>query len=208
MLPSNAVHNVSARPASLIALIVINVRRTSGCTMIGSAGLSGNFGPGQRAALQTLLGVSGRILIRDLRHREPLHADAEPRLVHHHEHRGEAAIFLTDQIAHRIVVIHHTGGIAVDAHLVLDRAAGDAVLRAERAVGIDQDFGTMKSEMPFVPSGAPSMRASTRCTMFSVRSCSPPEMKILVPLILKEPSAVVAALVRRSPKVRCRNAAR
>jgi hypothetical protein len=27
------------------------------------------------------------------------------------------------------------------------------------------NFGTMKSEMPLVPSGAPSMRASTRWTM-------------------------------------------
>ena len=41
----------------------------------------------------------------------------------------------------------------------------------------------MKSEMPFVPSGAPSMRASTRWTMFSVRSCSPAEMKIFWPVI-------------------------
>ncbi len=47
-----------------------------------------------------------------------------------------------------------------------------------------RNFGTMKSEMPFVPSGAPSMRASTRCTMFSVRSCSPAEMKIFCPVIL------------------------
>ena len=65
---------------------------------------------------------------------------------------------------------------------------------------LTRTFGTMKSEMPLVPSGAPSMRASTRCTMFSVRSCSPPEMKIFVPLILKEPSACFAALVRSNPR--------
>jgi hypothetical protein len=47
-----------------------------------------------------------------------------------------------------------------------------------------RNFGTMKSDTPLVPAGAPSMRASTRCTMFSARSCSPAEMKILVPLIL------------------------
>src|SRR5215217_3087296 len=46
-----------------------------------------------------------------------------------------------------------------------------------------RNFGTTKSELPFVPIGAPSMRASTRCTMFSARSCSPAEMKILVPEI-------------------------
>ena len=45
-------------------------------------------------------------------------------------------------------------------------------------------LGTTKSDTPLMPAGAPSMRASTRCTMFSVRSCSPPEMKILVPVIL------------------------
>ena len=38
---------------------------------------------------------------------------------------------------------------------------------------LTQNFGTMNSEMPRTPGGAPSMRASTMCTMFSVRSCSP-----------------------------------
>ena len=31
-------------------------------------------------------------------------------------------------------------------------------------------FGTMNSEMPFTPGGAPSMRPSTMCTVFAVRS--------------------------------------
>ena len=44
--------------------------------------------------------------------------------------------------------------------------------------------GTMNSEMPFTPSGAPSMRASTRWTMLSDMSCSPAEMKIFWPEIL------------------------
>ena len=47
-----------------------------------------------------------------------------------------------------------------------------------------RNFGTTKSEMPLVPDGAPSMRAMTRWTMFSDRSCSPAEMKILVPVRL------------------------
>ena len=46
-----------------------------------------------------------------------------------------------------------------------------------------RNFGTTKSDRPFVPSGAPSMRASTRCTMFEVRSCSPAEMKIFWPVM-------------------------
>ena len=40
-----AVHSTSARPASLKARMVISARRMSGWTMIGSAGLSGAFGP-------------------------------------------------------------------------------------------------------------------------------------------------------------------
>jgi alkylation response protein AidB-like acyl-CoA dehydrogenase len=44
--------------------------------------------------------------------------------------------------------------------------------------------GTMKSEMPLMPSGAPSIRASTSWMMFSARSCSPPEIQIFWPVIL------------------------
>jgi hypothetical protein len=46
------------------------------------------------------------------------------------------------------------------------------------------NFGTMNSEMPLTPSGAPSMRASTRWMMLSDMSCSPAEMKIFWPEIL------------------------
>ena len=42
----------------------------------------------------------------------------------------------------------------------------------------------MNSEMPFTLSGAPAILARTRWMMFSARSCSPDEMKILVPVIL------------------------
>jgi hypothetical protein len=42
----------------------------------------------------------------------------------------------------------------------------------------------MNRERPLVPGGAFSTRASTMWMMFSARSWSPPEMKILVPLIL------------------------
>ena len=72
--------------------------------------------------------------------REALDGDAEPRAVHHHEHRGEAAILLADQPALGAVVVQDAGRIAVDAHLVLDRAADDAVARAGRAVGVGQEL--------------------------------------------------------------------
>ncbi|MCY1550077.1 hypothetical protein D9M68_862960 [compost metagenome] len=47
-------------------------------------------------------------------------------------------------------------------------------LRAPRLPSaFTRNFGTTNSDIPFTPSGAPGMRASTRCTMLSVRSCSP-----------------------------------
>ena len=99
------------------------------------------FRAGQRTALQTVLRVSRRVLIGDFRLRQPLHRDAKPGLVHHHEHALHALVFLADQPAGGAVIVHHAGRIAVNAHLVFDRAAGDAVGRAERTVGIDQHLG-------------------------------------------------------------------
>ncbi len=46
---------------------------------------------------------------------------------------------------------------------------------------VTMNLGTMNSEMPLVPAGASGVRASTRWMMFSAMSCSPNEMKILVP---------------------------
>jgi hypothetical protein len=47
------------------------------------------------------------------------------------------------------------------------------VARARLAVAFGRNFGTMNSEMPLTPGGAPSMRASTRWMMFDAKSCSP-----------------------------------
>ena len=52
----------------------------------------------------------------------------------------QAAVLLADQPAGGAVVVHHAGRVAVDAHLLFDRAAGDAVARAERAVGVDHEL--------------------------------------------------------------------
>ncbi|KMQ53287.1 hypothetical protein ACS96_29840 [Pseudomonas aeruginosa] len=46
-----------------------------------------------------------------------------------------------------------------------------------------RNLGTMNREMPRVPFGASGRRARTMWTMFSVRSCSPEEMNIFVPLM-------------------------
>ncbi|SKY05139.1 Uncharacterised protein [Mycobacteroides abscessus subsp. abscessus] len=44
-------------------------------------------------------------------------------------------------------------------------------------------LGTMNSEMPLTPGLPPGALASTRCTMFSPSSWSPPEIHILVPVM-------------------------
>ncbi|MNJ57889.1 hypothetical protein D3C77_535000 [compost metagenome] len=56
-------------------------------------------------------------------------------------------------------------------------------LRAPRLPSaLTRNLGTMNRLMPRVPWGASGRRASTMWMMFSVRSCSPLEMKILVPV--------------------------
>jgi hypothetical protein len=56
-------------------------------------------------------------------------------------------------------------------------------LSAGEPSGPGRNLGTMNRERPFVPAGAPSTLASTMWMMFSVRSCSPAEMKIFCPSI-------------------------
>ena len=84
----------------------------------------------QRAALTAFLRVDGGVLVSDLALRQALQADAETRGVHHDEHSGEALLGLADQPALRAVIVHHTGSVAVDAHLLLERSAAEAVALA------------------------------------------------------------------------------
>ena len=65
--------------------------------------------------------------------------------------------------------------------------------------GSKWNFGTTNSDRPFVPGPAPSGRASTRCTMFSVMSCSPEVMNRFTPSMCHVPSACSTALVRPAP---------
>ena len=95
---------------------------------------------GERAALNTLAGIIGGILIGDFRDRQALQADAKAGFVHHHEHGVEALVLRADEIARRLVVVHDAGRVAVNAHLVLDRAAGDGVAASERAIGLDHEL--------------------------------------------------------------------
>ncbi|MCY1455212.1 hypothetical protein D9M71_723290 [compost metagenome] len=59
-----------------------------------------------------------------------------------------------------------------------------AGLRAPRLPSaLTRNLGTRNNEIPLGPAGASGNLARTRWMMFSVRSCSPPVMKILVPLM-------------------------
>ena len=53
-----------------------------------------------------------------------------------------------------------------------------AFLSATSPLSATLNLGTMNKEIPLTPAGASGRRASTICTIFSERSCSPAEMKI------------------------------
>ncbi len=92
------------------------------------------------AALAALARVGERGLECAFALGESLQPDPEPRVIHHREHVLEAAIDLADQPAPRIVEVHHAGGRAVDAELVLDARAADAIRRAGLALGVRQEL--------------------------------------------------------------------
>ncbi len=97
----------------------------------------------RRPALPAFPGEGERLLVGALGHATPCRPTAEPRVVHHREHAGEAAVFLADEIADRaaLVAVHHGAGRrAVDAQLVLDAAAAHVVPRAQRSVGVDEEL--------------------------------------------------------------------
>ena len=92
-------------------------------------------------------------------------------------HKGLAAMF-TMMNAARL-------SVGVQGLALAERALQTTLLLPSREPSVFTFiFGMMNSEMPRVPGGASGRRASTMCTMFSVRSCSPLEMKILVPVTL------------------------
>ncbi|MNH28700.1 hypothetical protein D3C79_888870 [compost metagenome] len=96
---------------------------------------------GQAARLQALAGISQPTLEGRLGDAQPLQANLKPRIVHHGEHAGQALVGLPHQPAGGAVEIHHTGGRALDAHLVFQRTAAQGIALAQRAVGIHQHLG-------------------------------------------------------------------
>ena len=96
---------------------------------------------GQRPALPPVERIGDRVLIGGLGLAQTLDADPEARGVHHDEHGGKTLVLLADQPALGGVVIEQAGRIAVDAHLLLDRAADDGVALAHRTVLVDEELG-------------------------------------------------------------------
>ena len=92
----------------------------------------------RQAALAAFARILQRVLVSPFRDREPLHADADPRVIHHREHAGESLVRFTDEVSRRVVVLHHAGRAAVDAELLLERQGAHAVAFAQRAVSLEQ----------------------------------------------------------------------
>ena len=68
--------------------------------------------------------------------------------------------------------VQHGGGGGTDAHLVLDGAAGNAIALALLPWASTLNFGDNEKRNATRAPGASGRRASTMCTMLSVRSCS------------------------------------
>ena len=94
----------------------------------------------QRARLQTLARIGQGVLVGALGQADALQAHAQARRVHHGEHCLQALVRLTDQIAFRRIEVHHAGDRALDAHLVLDGTAAQAVALALVAIAVHLEF--------------------------------------------------------------------
>jgi hypothetical protein len=97
--------------------------------------------PSRRArasALLPLFGVGDRLLVGPFGDGQALDADEQPGVVRHGEHVVHPLVGLADQVALGTVEAEHAGGTGVDAELVLDRRAGNAVTVAELSVFADE----------------------------------------------------------------------
>ena len=142
---------------------------------------AGLAGPG-RAALAALQGEGQRLLVGPLGDADALHADVQPRGVHHGEHVRQALVRLArparpwrPRTASRRWARR---GCPACARCSPGRRSFGC---AQRAVLADRRLGARNSEMPRLPAGASGRRASTRWTMFSAQSWSPQVMKIFWP---------------------------
>ena len=98
------------------------------------------LGPGDGAALQAVAGIVHRVLIGRLGRRVALQPHAQPRLVHHGEHRAHALVQVAQQPPLRPVEVHDAGGVAVDPHLFFKLADRHRLAVAQRAVVVHEEL--------------------------------------------------------------------
>ena len=95
----------------------------------------------QGAALAAFPGVVQRVEVSGIAEHDRAETDPDPGLVHHVEHRRQALVGLTDEVAHGTLVlteVEHGGSGAAIAHLVDQPGQGHIVAFAGGAVLIDQ----------------------------------------------------------------------
>ncbi len=96
---------------------------------------------GRRTALHAFARIFDGALVGALAGGQALDADAQALVVHHGEHRRQALVGLADHPADGAVEVHHAGRRRLDAHLVLDGAAGKRIARTQRTVIVDHHLG-------------------------------------------------------------------
>ena len=134
------------RAACTLDFIVISMRCTSACSMIGAC--SALF---RTSTLAALAGELERLLIGALADPDALRADGEAGRVHHDEHRRQTPVFLADEPGLRafaFAVDHDAGRRGVDAELVLDAGAAHVIAGPKRAVGVDEEFWREEERKP------------------------------------------------------------
>ena len=82
-----------------------------------------------------------------------LHAHANAGCIHHHKHGGQTFVGLTHHGAHGVFQNHLAGGVAVDAHLVFQAAAMDAISLTQTAIRIHHELGHDKQADAFAACG-------------------------------------------------------
>ena len=112
-------------------------------------GDDGSFAPGG-----TPLGPGARVVecvqVAGVTQHRGAHPDTDPRLVHHVEHVGQAAVLLADQVAdgagtpaggvHALAEVEQRVRRPPVAHLVVQPGQDDVVALAERPVGVHQEL--------------------------------------------------------------------
>ncbi len=124
--------------------MVISMRRTSGCWMMGTDGAFLSKVLQEMPALDALAGVVQRVQVGGAGAGQRLGPDQEPGLVHHQEHGPHALVLLPEQGPPALALgsqRQRAGGVAVDAHLLFDPGADHVVRLAQAAVVVHPDLG-------------------------------------------------------------------